>query len=127
MVQFVVCNTLAEAHCLRTFCNQEAKPNSKLFIEDIEKALALWSNQERPHETVLLYHVRDLLSLKGYMGFHSRVHELIIRAYKLKYKKHFFRQVFGHASRVDEAFIDTLSKHLESFNYVDVWEKFLEK
>ncbi|KAJ0510967.1 putative separase [Helianthus annuus] len=49
-----VCNTLAEAHCLRTFCNQEARPNSK-----------------------------------GYMGFHSRVHELIIRAYKFKYKKHF--------------------------------------
>ncbi|XP_035835904.1 separase isoform X2 [Helianthus annuus] len=26
-----VCNTLAEAHCLRTFCNQEARPNSKIL------------------------------------------------------------------------------------------------
>ncbi|KAJ0686760.1 putative separase [Helianthus annuus] len=38
-----VCNTLAEAHCLRTFCNQEARPNSKVLPHSRSEYLRLCS------------------------------------------------------------------------------------
>ncbi|KAI7738302.1 hypothetical protein M8C21_012964, partial [Ambrosia artemisiifolia] len=85
-----ICNLLAEAYCLRALCTQEAEPNSKVFVQDIGYALKLWLSQEHSqsveqtdmvyHNTILLlYHVGDLLLLKGYMDAHSDIYEMMIR------------------------------------------------
>ncbi|XP_076893503.1 separase-like isoform X3 [Bidens hawaiensis] len=143
-----VCNLLAEAYCLRALCTQEAEPNSKFFVEDIGKATKLWLSQEHSKSVeridtvcnntlILLYHVGDLLLLKGYMDLHSDIYELMIRfcTHKNISLKECLAMLWqtkslSHAlctSHVNEAFILTFSKHCQLSKSVEFWKSCMEK
>ncbi|XP_059648132.1 separase [Cornus florida] len=134
---------LAVAYCFRALCTQEAEPNSKRIFEDLHEALSLWLSPDHcnaddhcniasENMLTLLYHVVDLLSMKGFTEFHSDIYELIIRLFKWKnvplekclatlweYRR------LGHAlcaSPVNEAFILILSQHCgELSKSIDFW------
>ncbi|KAJ0743876.1 putative separase [Helianthus annuus] len=143
-----VCNLLAEAYCLRALCTQEAEPNSKVFVQDIGYALKLWLGQEHSqsvkqtdkvyHNTlILLYHVGDLLSLKGYMDIHSDIYELMIRYCTCKnvslkecLAMLWQSKSLSHAlctSHVNDAFISTFSRHCKSSKSMQFWKSCMEK
>ncbi|KAK1427035.1 hypothetical protein QVD17_15717 [Tagetes erecta] len=65
----------AQAFCFRALCIQDS--SSKFPFEDIRVALDLWLSQEHIESSEntlnLLYHVNDLLSLKGHAEFHSDI------------------------------------------------------
>nr|GEU88271.1 separase isoform X1 [Tanacetum cinerariifolium] len=139
---------LAQAYCLRTLCTQEAEPNSKLFVQDIGNALKLWLSQEQPQSAeqtrivslntfTLLYHVGDLLSLKGYMEDHSDIYEMMFRFFTSKnvslkecitilWQSRSFRHCLC-TSPVSDAFIMTLSKHCELFKSMEFWISCMER
>ncbi|KAA8545541.1 hypothetical protein F0562_020325 [Nyssa sinensis] len=138
-----VCHQLAVAYCLRALCSQETEPNSKLLLQDIQAALNLWLSPDCFHANdqcdmmaenmlILLYHVVDLLSIKGYTKLHTDIYELMIRLFKWKnvplekclamlweYRR------LCHAlcaSPVNEAFLVTLSQHCgELSKSIDFW------
>ncbi|KAK1417650.1 hypothetical protein QVD17_26781 [Tagetes erecta] len=141
------CNLLAEAYCLRALCTQETEPNSKFFVQDIGYALKLWLSQERSksveqtdmmyHNALnLLYHVGDLLSLKGYMDLHSDIYELMIRFCTCKnislkecLAMLWQSKSLSHAlctSHVNDAFILTFSKHCKLSKSVEFWKSCME-
>ncbi|XP_074358633.1 separase isoform X1 [Apium graveolens] len=138
---------LANAYCLRALCTQEAEPDRKVLLlkrslEDIDAAIKLWMNIDFPRLSgqidmvfekllFLLYHVYDLLSLKGYIKFHSNIYEIMIRLFK-------WRSVpikkllailwecrrLGHAlcaSPVNETFITTLLNYCDAANTMEFW------
>ncbi|KAL1827171.1 separase isoform X3 [Daucus carota subsp. sativus] len=138
---------LANAYCLRALCTQEAEPDRKVLsqkriFQDMDAAIKLWMSIDLPclsgqidmvFENILflLYHVVDLLSLKGYMKFHANIYEIIIRLFE-------WRNVpvkkllailwecrrLGHAlcaSPVNETFITTLSNHCDASNTMEYW------
>ncbi|KAK1435343.1 hypothetical protein QVD17_01104 [Tagetes erecta] len=141
-------NLLATAYCLRALSAQEAEPNSKLYVQDIGCALKLWLNEDHSqfikhtdmvsHNTfILLYHVGDLLSLKGNMEFHPEIYELIIRFFTCK--KHvsvkeclvmlWQSKSLSHGlcmSDVDDSFILTFSKHCNLFQSLEFWKSCME-
>ncbi|KAL5992928.1 hypothetical protein ACLOJK_013847 [Asimina triloba] len=83
---------LALAHCLRALCTQEVDQNSKVILHDISSAVKLWANlnaqgswssDDLPESAadsaiLLLCHIADLLSLKGYLNFQYDIQKLII-------------------------------------------------
>ncbi|KAI3715733.1 hypothetical protein L6452_22720 [Arctium lappa] len=141
-----ICYLLAEAYCLRALCTQELEPNSKHFIQDIDNALKLWSNQDysRSAEDMvfqntlkLLYYVADLISLKGYMVDHSLIYETMIKFSSWKNVPLHdclallwqFRSL-SHAlcaSPVNDEFIKTLSKHCTLSNSVEFWTSCMKR
>ncbi|KAL8258316.1 hypothetical protein R6Q59_030357 [Mikania micrantha] len=143
-----VCNLLAMAYCLRALCTQEAEPNSKLFVQDVGCALKLWLSQNHSQSIeqtdtvsqntlILLYHVGDLLLLKGYMEIHSDIYELMIRLFTCKnvsLKECLIMlwqsKSLSHAlctSHVNDAFISTLSKHCKLSESLEFWKSCMEK
>ncbi|KAL8258352.1 hypothetical protein R6Q59_030393 [Mikania micrantha] len=143
-----VCNLLAMAYCLRALCTQEAEPNSKLFVQDVGCALKLWLSQNHSQSIeqtdtvsqntlILLYHVGDLLLLKGYMEVHSDIYELMIRLFTCKnvsLKECLIMlwqsKSLSHAlctSHVNDAFISTLSKHCKLSESLEFWKSCMEK
>ncbi|KAJ0007712.1 hypothetical protein Pint_29731 [Pistacia integerrima] len=91
----LLCHLLAVAYCLRALCTQEAEPNSKQVIKDIDSALNQWltisicsTNDEcnivTENTMLLLYNVGDLLSVKGCMEIHNVLYKLMIRFLKWK-------------------------------------------
>ncbi|PWA66399.1 separase [Artemisia annua] len=139
---------LAQAYCLRTLCTQEAEPNSKLFVQDIGNALKLWLSEEHPQSAeqtrigslntlTLLYHVGDLLSLKGYMEDHSDIYEMMFRFFTWKnvplkecitilWQSRSLRHCLC-TSPVSDAFIMTLSKHCELSKSMEFWISCMER
>ncbi|XP_057978228.1 separase isoform X2 [Malania oleifera] len=137
---------LAVAYCLRALCGQEAEPNSTQVFQDIQAALDLWLSiyilgdySENDHcdmavenTMVLLYHIVDLLSIKGHTKFHHDIYKLVISLFKRKnvplekclallweYRR------LGHAlcaSPINEGFIMNLSEHCgELSKSMDFW------
>ncbi|KAL5787518.1 hypothetical protein ACOSP7_004467 [Xanthoceras sorbifolium] len=94
----LACHQLAVAYCLRALCTQEAEPNSKQVLQDIDAALNLWltisipangsanddCNMLSENTMLLLYNIVDLLSMKGFLEFHHDIYKLIIRFLKWK-------------------------------------------
>ncbi|KAK9290720.1 hypothetical protein L1049_008894 [Liquidambar formosana] len=142
---YPVSHQLAVAYCLRALCTQEADPNSEQIFQDIHAALNLWLNIHIPvhcseddqcnmvsEMMLLLYHIVDLLSMRGHMRFHHDIYKLMIRLFKWKnvsLEKSLamlweYRRL-GHAlcaSPVSEAFIRNLSEHFgELSKSVDFW------
>ncbi|XP_058191839.1 separase isoform X2 [Rhododendron vialii] len=139
-----ICHQLAVAYSLRALCIQEAEPNSKQPFEDIQAALNLWLRPDCclvdnqcdiafENMLILLYHVIDILSMKGFTEFHDHLYELLIRLFKRKnvplekclallwqYRR------LGHAlcaSPVSEGFITTFSKHCgEISKSINFWK-----
>ncbi|KAL8218762.1 hypothetical protein R6Q57_022135 [Mikania cordata] len=143
-----VCNLLAMAYCLRALCTQEAEPNSKLFVQDVGCALKLWLSQNHSQSIeqtdtvsqntlILLYHVGDLLLLKGYMEVHSDIYELMIRLFTCKNASLkeclimlWQSKSLSHAlctSHVNDEFISTLSKHCKLSESLEFWKSCMEK
>ncbi|XP_071705360.1 separase-like [Rutidosis leptorrhynchoides] len=157
-----VCQLLAEAHCLRALCTQELESKSKssddddLIFKDIGDALRLWSSQEHSQSVkqihtessqntiTLLYHILDLLSLKGYLKDHCDIYDMLINRYitnKNKNKSVGLKECLGmlwqsrslnHAlciSPVNDAFIETLSKHSNSSLSIsmDFWKSCMKR
>nr|XP_043623197.1 separase [Erigeron canadensis] len=142
-----VCDLLAEAYCLHALCTQEAEPNSKYIVQDIGKALKLWLSQEHSQSAevtsqstlFLLYHVGDMLSLKGYMEDHSEIFEMMFRYFT--WKNFPIKQCLAmlwqsrslsHAlctSTVSDAFILTLSQHcnLTKSKSMEFWISCMDK
>ncbi|KAF8411822.1 hypothetical protein HHK36_004381 [Tetracentron sinense] len=130
-----VCHQLALAYCLHALCTQESEPNSEIIFHDICHALKLWSNIDSPgycsaddhwelmdeNAISLMYHIADLLSLKGYMHLQHDIYKLIIILLQRKNVplKKCLAMLWAdrrltHAlcsSPVDEAFILNLSEH----------------
>ncbi|XP_015580756.1 separase [Ricinus communis] len=83
---------LAMAHCLRGLCIQEAEPNSKQVLQDVQAAISIWlsipisddGNLLSGSGLILLYNIVDLLAAKGSMEFHYNVYKLMIRILELK-------------------------------------------
>ncbi|XP_052179939.1 separase isoform X3 [Diospyros lotus] len=123
---------LAVAYCLHALCLQEAEPCSKKLFEDVHCALTLWSSpdfcivddqSDFPCENMLiaLYHVVDLLSIKGCVEFHCDIYELLIRLFRRKnvplekcLALLWQCKRLGHAlcvAPVGEAIVTTMSEH----------------
>ncbi|KAK6945493.1 hypothetical protein RJ641_013037 [Dillenia turbinata] len=93
-----LCHQLAVAYCLRALCFQEFEPTSKQVLQDIDAAIDYWSSASPPDRwsandkcnmapqtmTGLLYHIFDLLSLKGYLGRQRVIQKLILKLCTLK-------------------------------------------
>ncbi|GAB2265099.1 hypothetical protein Dimus_000166 [Dionaea muscipula] len=100
----VVSHQLAVAHCIRALCTYEDLSNSKQafggavkkekhIMDDIRAALAIWlstdfdsflnalSDMEYQDFLLLLYHLIDLLSIKGIMSFHSDIYNLMVKLF----------------------------------------------
>ncbi|KAL7205879.1 hypothetical protein ACSBR2_018738 [Camellia fascicularis] len=140
---------LAVAYSLRALCIQEAEPNSKRPFQDIQAALNLWLRPDCclaedqcdmvfGNILTVLYHVVDMLSIKGCTEFHSDIYELLIRLFKRnnvplekcvallwQYRR------LGHAlcaSPVSEAFITTLPQHCgEASKSIDFWARCMNR
>ncbi|XP_057465962.1 LOW QUALITY PROTEIN: separase-like [Actinidia eriantha] len=133
---------LALSYSLRALCIQEAEPNSKKPFQDIRAALNLWLSLDCSladdqcdmvceNMLIVLYHLVDMLSIKGCTEFQRDLYELLIRLFKRnnvplekclallwQYRR------LGHAlcaSPVSDRFIATLSKHCDKFKSIDFW------
>ncbi|XP_057494488.1 LOW QUALITY PROTEIN: separase-like [Actinidia eriantha] len=133
---------LALAYSLRAMCIQEAEPNSKKPFQDVCAALNLWLSPDfsladdhcdmvGENMLIVLYHLVDMLSIKGYTEFQHDLCELLIRLFKRnnvplekclallwQYRR------LGHAlcvSPVSDGFIATLSQHCDKFESIDFW------
>ncbi|CAI9287139.1 unnamed protein product [Lactuca saligna] len=132
------CYVLAEAYCLHALCTQEADPNSKNFVQDVSNALKLWLSQEHfqsdeqaQNTLILLYHVADFLSLKGYMEDHSNIYETMIKIITWRnmplnewLTMLWQSRSLSHAlcaSPVNDAFIMTLSNHCNLSKSMEFW------
>ncbi|KAK9665217.1 hypothetical protein RND81_14G098400 [Saponaria officinalis] len=91
----IVSNQLAILYCLRALSTQEAIPCSKDFFIDIRKAVNIWLMSDAPdhfssissdvgcvYVLKLLYHIADLLSIKGDGTLHSDVLHVILKVLK---------------------------------------------
>ncbi|GAV67376.1 Peptidase_C50 domain-containing protein [Cephalotus follicularis] len=136
------CHQLAAAYWLRALCNQEAEPNSKQVLDDINsglKSLSILddchvddkSNMMFKNTLLVLYNVVDLLSIKG-MKSHHDIYELVIKLFKWKkiplekcLAKLWECRRLSHAlcvSPINEAFIMRLSEHCgEISTFIDFW------
>ncbi|XP_077213689.1 separase isoform X2 [Tasmannia lanceolata] len=147
----VLCHQLALTYCLHALCLQEADPKSEVILHDIRCALKLLSiiNTSSDHSSndqselvarnaiLLLYHIADLLSLKGYLHFQYDIYNLIIILYKLQNVPledclaMFWRdRRLNHAlctSPIDEDFIMTLSQQFGvDADSIDYWISCIE-
>ncbi|XP_024980177.1 separase [Cynara cardunculus var. scolymus] len=141
-----MCYLLAEAYCLRALCTQEAEPNSKHFIQDIDNAVKLWSSPDCSQSAedmvfqktlTLLHYVVDLISLKGYMVDHLLIYETMIKFSSWKNVPlndwlallWQFRSL-SHAlcaSPINDEFIRALSKHCALSNSVEFWTSCMKR
>ncbi|KAJ0987621.1 hypothetical protein J5N97_005977 [Dioscorea zingiberensis] len=133
---------LALTYCLRALCSQEADNVSEVILHDISQALKIWSTMdvmtsslckaEAMRAIPLLYHIADLLSLKGFMQLQNEIYKQIIILYKLKNvsMEECLTILLGgrwlnHAicgSPLDEAFIMMLYKRFNiPANSADFW------
>uniref|UniRef100_A0A2N9IGR6 separase n=1 Tax=Fagus sylvatica TaxID=28930 RepID=A0A2N9IGR6_FAGSY len=140
------CHQLAVTYCLRALCTQEAEPNSKRIVQDINAALKLWlsicipdhcsaddlGSMVSENTVLLLYNIIDLLSMKGCMDFHLDIYRLMTRLFKFKnvplencLAKLWESRRTTHAlciSPINEAFIINLSEHYGDLcKSVDFW------
>ncbi|XP_021763754.1 separase-like [Chenopodium quinoa] len=130
-----VYNQLAVLYCLRALSSHEADPTSKDMFRDINEAVDLWlttidvlccsssGNCEMGCEYVLqlLYHIADLLSIKGDATLHAKVLSVIMKVCKqLNVPLEKCLSLLWESRRVNhalcavpvnEAFIEALSKH----------------
>ncbi|KAK1425541.1 hypothetical protein QVD17_20895 [Tagetes erecta] len=129
-----LCNLLAQALCFRALCIQDS--NSKFPFADIRVALDLWLNLQQIESSDntlnLLYHVNDLLSLKGDTVFQSEIYELMMKILPAKdcLAMLWRSKSLSHAmclSPVNDAFIVTVSNHEISATSMDFWKKCLQK
>ncbi|XP_044490537.1 separase-like isoform X4 [Mangifera indica] len=145
----LLCHLLAVAYCLRALCTQEAEPNSKQVIKDIDSALNQWlsisicstideCNIVTENTMLLLYNVVDLLSMKGCTEFHHRLYKLMIRFLKWKnvpLEKCVYilweSRRLSHAlciSPVNEAFLINLAEQCgEISKSIDFWIRCLKE
>ncbi|XP_058089660.1 separase [Magnolia sinica] len=146
-----LCHQLALAYCLHALCTQEADQNSEVILHDIRFALKLWTSLTTPghwswddlpelapeNAILLLYHVADLLSLKGYLHFHYDIYKLIINICKWKNVplERCLAMLWGdrrlnHALcmlPIDETFILNLSQQFGvHINSIDYWISCME-
>ncbi|KAI9176721.1 hypothetical protein LWI28_006369 [Acer negundo] len=147
-----LCHQLAVAYCLRAICTQEAEPNSKQVIQDIDAALNLWLSISIPvhgsanddcnmfsgNTMLLLYNIVDLLAMKGSLESQPDIYKLLIRL--LKWKNVSLEKCLAilwesrrlsHAlcvSPVSEAFIMNLAEHCgELSTSVNFWIRCLKE
>ncbi|GMY05223.1 separase isoform X2 [Fagus crenata] len=145
------CHHLAVTYCLRALCTQEAEPNSKRIVQDINAALKLWlsicipdhcsaddlGSMVSENTVLLLYNIIDLLSMKGCMDFHHDIYRLMTRLFKFKnvplencLAKFWESRRTTHAlciSPINEAFIINLSEHYGDLcKSVDFWIRCLK-
>ncbi|XP_021774969.1 separase-like isoform X2 [Chenopodium quinoa] len=130
-----VYNQLAVVYCLRALSSHEADPTSKDMFRDIHEAVDLWlttidvfccsssGNCGMGCESVLqlLYHIADLLSIKGDVTLHAKVLSVIMKVFKqLNVPLEKCLSLLWESRRVNhalcavpinEAFIEALSKH----------------
>ncbi|XP_060167773.1 separase isoform X1 [Lycium barbarum] len=137
----------AYAYCARALCTSEIEPNSKRLYEDIHAAARLWMSLNHCHEpdhcrmseTVLnmLHQIVDLLSLKGYLGIHPDIYEIMIQIFmkNIPLEKTVsllwrYRRL-SHAlctSPVNEMFIKALSNYCgELSKSVEYWMKCMKE
>ncbi|GFY89325.1 separase [Actinidia rufa] len=111
-------------------------------FQDVRAALNLWLSPDfsladdhcdmvGENMPIVLYHLVDMLSIKGYTEFQHDLYELLIRLFKrnnIPLEKCLallwqYRRL-GHAlcaSPVSDGFIATLSQHCDKFESVDFW------
>ncbi|XP_074291735.1 separase-like [Silene latifolia] len=91
----LVSNQLAILYCLRALSTQEANPSSKEIFTDISKAVMIWLRSDDPchfpnskedggyaYILQLMYHIADLLSIKGDTTLHSDMFNAILKVLK---------------------------------------------
>ncbi|KAM0953179.1 putative separase [Dioscorea sansibarensis] len=133
---------LALTYCLRALCLQESDHDSEVILCDISRVLKIWSNMEVTNLSLckadviraipLLYHIADLLSLKGFAQLQNEIYKHIVMLYKwnnVSMEESLAILLGGrwlnHAicgSPLDEAFIAMLCKRFDiPANSVDFW------
>ncbi|KAL9237436.1 hypothetical protein vseg_011984 [Gypsophila vaccaria] len=91
----LVSNQLAILYCLRALSTQEANSCSEEIFTDIRQAVMIWLRSDAPDQFAssrsdmgcayvlqLLYHIADLLSIKGLTTLHSDVLNVILKVLK---------------------------------------------
>ncbi|KAL9264934.1 Separase-like protein [Drosera capensis] len=152
----MVSHKLAVAHCVRALCTYEDASDpkhdlgvidekDKPLLDDIQAAISIWLSTDldkSPYGTdieyqyilFLLYHVFDLLSIKGNMSFHSDIYNLMLKLFK---QMHFpaekcLRMLWesrrlNHAlcfSPISDASVLSFSNHFsDAFKSIDHWMK----
>ncbi|KAH7656747.1 Peptidase C50 separase protein [Dioscorea alata] len=133
---------LVLTYCLRALCLEESDHDSEVFLHDISRVLKIWSNTDVTSLSLckadviraipLLYHIADLLSLKGFAQLQNEICKHIFILYKwnnVSMEESLTILLGGrwlnHAicgSPLDEAFIAMLCKRFDiPANSVDFW------